>query len=756
VYRDLSKPMGALGAERAQLFASRYANWEDPSGVVPPFNYGTHYSSAATVLYYLIRLEPFTRSNLHLQGGKFDHADRLFTNLATAWTSASSQGGLSDVKELIPEFFTLPSFLKNSNRFDLGEHQRGGYVGDVVLPPWAHGDARIFVRLHRKALESPTVSAHLHEWIDLIFGHKQRGPAAVKAMNVFYYLTYSDTVDVNAISDPMEKQAVISQISNFGQTPHQIFKKPHPQRATLTAAQRLTIASHPHLLHPLPAGSGGALPQLPSRRVSCLYWSTKQEKLFALDGCKVVVPGSLSKYVSWGHADQSLRFAILQTSARHRTLDEVVAVHEALHDGQISAVSVTDDGQGIVTGGEDGMVKVWRLHPEHKHKQLMLSRTLPAHAAHVTALAHALSYSLLVTAAADGSVSFYDLHSLSLQHRLPAHPFAVRCVCVDPYRGDVVTAAGPHLYVWDVNGDLVAQHLGSGASGDTIESVVWTSGPEGAWIEPNVVTGHRDGSIRIWRLVYPTASVAAPPELTLPSPAASSAAAATTASQARRRSANISLSQVSGLNSEAAPARVRTGSMVDLSFSSSSTLTPVSPASAGGSPVPLASFPIAASSVAAAPAAGSLGQGFLGLELCHRLESVHDAPVSALHVSVTDWKRLWSGDRSGRVVAWQLSSDEHWAKDAERQSCTGCQTRFTVLERRHHCRECGLLFCSRCSSHRLPLEHLGFSQSVRVCDACYDKLSSAQTTQGAASPSAAAAAASAASAAHARAPSSNL
>jgi len=40
VYRDLSKPMGALGADRAQLFSSRYANWEDPSGVVPPFHYG--------------------------------------------------------------------------------------------------------------------------------------------------------------------------------------------------------------------------------------------------------------------------------------------------------------------------------------------------------------------------------------------------------------------------------------------------------------------------------------------------------------------------------------------------------------------------------------------------------------------------------------------------------------------------------------------------------------------------------------------
>ena len=92
---------------------------------------------------------------------------------------------MADVKELIPEFFYLPDFLVNANRFDLGCKQSGVALEDVVLPPWAENDPREFIRLHRAALESDYVSQHLHEWIDLIFGYKQQGPAAVESINLF-------------------------------------------------------------------------------------------------------------------------------------------------------------------------------------------------------------------------------------------------------------------------------------------------------------------------------------------------------------------------------------------------------------------------------------------------------------------------------------------------------------------------------------------------------------------------------------------
>ena len=40
------------------------------------------------------------------------------------------------------------------------------------------------------------MSAHLHEWIDLIFGYKQTGKEALKAHNVFHYLFYEGTVGI--------------------------------------------------------------------------------------------------------------------------------------------------------------------------------------------------------------------------------------------------------------------------------------------------------------------------------------------------------------------------------------------------------------------------------------------------------------------------------------------------------------------------------------------------------------------------------
>ncbi|KAF7991664.1 hypothetical protein HCN44_010465 [Aphidius gifuensis] len=239
-YRDLSKPIGALNPSRKAYFEDRFQTWEHDS--IPPFHYGTHYSTAAFVLNWLIRVEPMTTMFLALQGGKFDHPNRLFSSIALSWKNC--QRDTSDVKELIPEFFFLPEMLVNSNHYRLGRQDDGSSVGDVELPPWASSPEE-FIRINRMALESEFVSCQLHQWIDLIFGYKQRGPEAVRATNVFYYLTYEGSVELDAISDPVMKEAIENQIRNFGQTPSQLLMEPHPPRSSAMHLSPMMFSSIP-------------------------------------------------------------------------------------------------------------------------------------------------------------------------------------------------------------------------------------------------------------------------------------------------------------------------------------------------------------------------------------------------------------------------------------------------------------------------------------------------------------------------------
>ena len=206
-FRDLSKPIGIQNDKHTEEVRTKYENFEDPSGIISKFHYGTHYSNSAMVLHYLVRVEPFTSLHIELQSGRFDVADRQFHSVPQTWKNVYEN--VNDVKELIPEFFYFPEFLQNKNSFDLGRLQAGKKrkVNDVVLPKWAHNPDD-FIRKHRMALESEYVSANLHHWIDLIFGFKQKGKDAVKALNVFYYCSYEGAVNLDAIEDEAEREAV--------------------------------------------------------------------------------------------------------------------------------------------------------------------------------------------------------------------------------------------------------------------------------------------------------------------------------------------------------------------------------------------------------------------------------------------------------------------------------------------------------------------------------------------------------------------
>ncbi|CAN0022228.1 unnamed protein product, partial [Ectocarpus sp. 13 AM-2016] len=90
VYRDLSRPIGALNDERLEYFRTRMSNMPDPDlhpgqGIPPPFLYGTHYSTPGYALFFLVRSAP--EEMLCLQNGRFDDPDRSFISVKSAWDS---------------------------------------------------------------------------------------------------------------------------------------------------------------------------------------------------------------------------------------------------------------------------------------------------------------------------------------------------------------------------------------------------------------------------------------------------------------------------------------------------------------------------------------------------------------------------------------------------------------------------------------------------------------------------------------------
>lgn len=125
-YRDLSKPVGALNEKRLREFIERMEMNQGSEPVIPPFLYGAHYASIGTVLFYLIRIYPYTTYSLILQSGRFDKSDRLFYSVSDTW--ANCLNSPTDMKELVPEFYYDSQFLYNLNKLNLGTRQDGNPI----------------------------------------------------------------------------------------------------------------------------------------------------------------------------------------------------------------------------------------------------------------------------------------------------------------------------------------------------------------------------------------------------------------------------------------------------------------------------------------------------------------------------------------------------------------------------------------------------------------------------------------------------
>uniref|UniRef100_A0A8C2BDE7 Neutral sphingomyelinase (N-SMase) activation associated factor n=1 Tax=Cyprinus carpio TaxID=7962 RepID=A0A8C2BDE7_CYPCA len=427
-FRDLSKPIGALNTERLERLLERYRDMPEPH-----FMYGSHYSSPGYVLFYLVRVAP--EHMLCLQNGRFDQADRMFNSVGETWKNCLEGG--TDFKELIPEFYgSDSSFLKNLLGLNLGRRQGGGRVENVELPPWA-SDPDDFLEKMRLALECQYVSEHLHEWIDLIFGYKQRGSEAVAAHNVFHPFTYEGGVDCDSIEDPDQKIAMLTQILEFGQTPRQLFVTPHPQRITprfhnLSATPSLSsklvnsvspsMESFEDLTEESKKMAWSNMNKLALQSCHKIHKEAVTGIAVALSSCLMLPDDKIVVCSSW---DNNVYFYSIAYGRRQDTLMG--------HDDAVSHICWRDDK--LYTASWDSTVKIWKCVADdissNKRTQFDLLAEFE-HEAGVNTLDLSPAGTLLATGTKEGTLTLWDIASPLPLNQLTCHSGKIHQVAFSP------------------------------------------------------------------------------------------------------------------------------------------------------------------------------------------------------------------------------------------------------------------------------------------------------------------------------------
>ncbi|KAJ3010240.1 hypothetical protein NUW54_g2543 [Trametes sanguinea] len=444
-FRDLTLPMGALTPARQEAAQSRYESLMSVGE--KPFHYGTHFSSSMIVCHFLIRLEPYTHMFKTLQGGDWDLPDRLFSDIKRAWTSAS-QDIRGDVRELIPEFFSCPEFLENSANLDFGVQQSSGErIHDVKLPPWAKQDPFLFIVMNRKALESDYVSEHLPEWIDLIWGCKQADPTS---FNVFHPLSYEGAIDLDAITDELEREATVGIIHNFGQTPRKIFAAPHPPRnmhgnSALPLGIIYGIAEDYHLL----TQSSRPLKELgPDQPVRELVLDIIGQQVVPCPDGMLCVPSRPHEGVFWDSSPASVGALKVIVD---RKVSQVV-------ENSFCSCATFADAETLVTGSTDNMVRLWHVARNDRNRErpvtLQLTHLMRGHTARVSYVTASRAWSLIVSGSKDGSAALWDLNRgvyvRSIRHGTgEAHE--VHLAAVNESTGYIATCSRQRLWLHTIN-----------------------------------------------------------------------------------------------------------------------------------------------------------------------------------------------------------------------------------------------------------------------------------------------------------------
>ena len=196
-------------------------------------HFNTHYSTAGFILYYLVRLIPFTFGQIKLQSGHFDSPERLFSTLNNYLTAIYSS---EENRELCPElFFSYESFL-NLNHNNMGYIKSEKLLINDLDTKDDYGIIEYIINM-RKTLEK----SNIIPWINNIFGYNQLNENDNELINIFPLHSYEQKNNFEEKKKILEKEGKSKKeillsikgdlcLLGLGITPVQLFKTEHPLR----------------------------------------------------------------------------------------------------------------------------------------------------------------------------------------------------------------------------------------------------------------------------------------------------------------------------------------------------------------------------------------------------------------------------------------------------------------------------------------------------------------------------------------------
>ena len=200
-----------------------------------PHHYTTHYSNSSFLIYYLLRVNPFTDNQITLQSKKFDTPDRQFTSFDELQRILFKT---RQPREIIPEFFINTNFFYNYNCNYFGLRNDGELVDNLNYNK-NYKSPLDYILSNATMLESTKVKSTINYFFDNIFGVGQMG--GCEKYNTYDKYCYQEMIDLNQKINSFQTKGLslkeikekisrkTNKIISFGQTPFKLLEDQHPQ-----------------------------------------------------------------------------------------------------------------------------------------------------------------------------------------------------------------------------------------------------------------------------------------------------------------------------------------------------------------------------------------------------------------------------------------------------------------------------------------------------------------------------------------------